>query len=109
MDPRRPVGKTLLQEIRGVIGHGHDRAGKIDKFVETDLEWSGREYVVGESGKAELDPEKRFDPKSGARDETGKMRVHMVNPQIAQTQSELHRLINEHEVGVLARIIESDR
>ncbi len=84
MDPVSPIWKALFQKLCCVVGLGNDGMRGIDKFIETDLEASRRENVVCVRGKAEIDAEELVDPTSGARGETGEVRVDVTNSEIGQ-------------------------
>ena len=77
MNAIRPIWKTPSQKLCRIIGFGNDQAGGIDKFIEADLEISWRENVVRVRGKAEANPKKLVDPKSGPRSEAGKVRLEL--------------------------------
>src|SRR5712692_5791023 len=99
MDSVRAIGKALFQKLCCVIGLGNDGARGIEKFIETDLEVSRRENVVCVRGKAEIDAEELVDPTSGARGETGEVRVDVANSEIGQAQPNINRLIKTKKIG----------
>ena len=50
-------------------------------------------------GKAEIDAEELVDPTSGARGETGEVRVDVANSEIGQAQPNINRLIKAEKIG----------
>src|SRR6202171_3951938 len=73
MNSVRPIRKPPSQKLCRIIGFGNDQAGGIYKFIEADLEVSGRENVVRGGGKAEANAKKTVDPKSGPTGAAGKV------------------------------------
>jgi hypothetical protein len=106
MDSIRALGETLLQKFLRVIGLGADYTRCIDKLVQTNLEISRRENIIGVSGKAESDWEKSADPKSGARGYSSEVCVNVTNPDFLQAQSDISCLIKTEKIGAPPPLIQ---
>src|SRR5438034_5596771 len=107
MNSIRSTWEVLAQEFFRIIGFGNDYTRCIDKFVQTDLEISRRENIIGMSGKAESDWEKPADPKSGARGHSSEVRVNVTNPHFLQTQSDINCLIKTEKISAAPPFIEN--
>ena len=107
MNSIRAIWKTLLQKFPCVIGLRNDYTRCIDKFIQTGLEISRRENIIGVGGKAESDWEKFVDPESSARGHSGEVCVNVMNPHFLQAQSDISCLIKAEKIGTPAPLIES--
>ena len=99
--------EALAQEFFRVIGLGNDDTRCIDKFVQTDLEISRRENIIGVGSKAESDWEEFADPESSARGHSSEVCVNVTNPDFLQAQSDINCLIKTEKIGTPAPLIES--
>src|SRR5581483_4140683 len=98
-----PFSKKVLRIIR----FGNDDGCCRDQFVETDLEISGCEDVVGVGGKAEGDWKKSGNPESCARGHPGEMCVNMADPFLLQLQSDIGRLVKPKKISASPPCVES--
>ena len=106
MNSLRLIWKALSQKLCRIVGFGNDQAGGIYKFVGADLEVSWRENVVRVRGKAEANPKKLVDPKSGPRSEAGKVRMDVVNTAFSQPDSHINSLVETKKIGTSPPFIE---
>src|SRR5215471_8017430 len=107
MDPIGAFRETFSQELLRVIGLRNDYARCANKFVQIDLEISGRKNIVGVSSQTKSDWEKFRDPESGACRHSSEVCMDAVDAGLSQAQSDINSLIKSEKIGAPTPFIES--